>query len=94
MRSDLVACALSLLALVWMPLPAPRQARRFSQQQSSAQPTPHRQPAPRSRIGRYQRYEEFLRTVEIDQLANPKVGKTGERNSPPLSPADWLPAVR
>lgn len=28
-------------------------------------------------IGRYAEYEEFLRTVEIDRLADPKVGKTG-----------------
>ena len=51
------------------------------QQQSSAQATPSA-PATSATsskvwVGRYAEYEEFLRTVEIDQLANPKVGKTG-----------------
>jgi hypothetical protein len=48
------------------------------QQQSSVQATAA--PSATSSkvwIGRYAEYEAFLRTVEIERLANPKVGKTG-----------------
>jgi hypothetical protein len=50
-------------------------------QQSSAQtlPSASATSATSSKVwvGRYAEYEEFLRTVEIERLANPKVGKTG-----------------
>lgn len=70
--------ALSLsLALVCMPSAGSATVAASVPQQSSAQATPSALTSSRVWIGRYNEYEEFLRTVEIDQLANPKVGKTG-----------------
>ena len=50
-------------------------------QQTSTQATPSAPAAPATSskvwVGRYAEYEEFLRTVDIERLADPKVGKTG-----------------
>src|SRR6187402_3114685 len=69
------------LALGALPLAGAAIPARSPSQQSSAQAAPliPATSATSSKvwIGRYAEYETFLRTVEIDQLANPKVGNSG-----------------
>jgi hypothetical protein len=70
--------ALSLsLALVCVPSAGSAIVAASVPRQSAAQAPPAAPTSSKVWIGRYNEYEEFLRTVEIEQLANPKVGKTG-----------------